>query len=84
MILPPVSFVATSDILSSLPNLEQLEAGEFDSDDLVKKLTEALVDDSQRNEILQLTGDNGKLVIECLDKVSRIGAGPWITRFTTP
>ena len=76
--------MATSDILSSLPDLEQLEAGEFDLDELVKKLTEALADDSQRNEILQLTGDTGVLVIECLDKVSRIGAGPWVTSLITP
>ena len=60
----------------SLSNLRQLETGEFDLDELVKKLTEALADDSQRNEILQLTGDTAVLAVECIDKVSRIGSGP--------
>ena len=57
----------------SLPNLKQLEAGEFNMDELVKKSTEALADESQRSEILQLTGDTAVLVIECLDKVSEAG-----------
>ena len=58
------------DLVFSLPNAKQLEAGEFSLDVLVKRLTEALGDDSQRNEILQLTGDIAGLLIECLDKVS--------------
>ena len=62
--------MTTSDLLLSLPNLKQLETGEFDLDELVKELTEGLADDSQRNEILQLTGDTAVLVIECIDKVS--------------
>ena len=43
---PPtfVNFVATSDIVLSLPNLKQLDAGEFDLDELVKKLAEVLAD----------------------------------------
>ena len=69
--------MATSDIVISLPNLKQLETGEFDLDELVKTLTEALADDSQRNETLQLTGDTAVLIIECLDKVSQIGSGLW-------
>ena len=75
---PFVILVATSDILLSLPNLRQLETGEFDLDELVKKLTEALADDSKRSEILQLTGNIAVLVIECLDKVSQIWSGSWI------
>ena len=64
--------MATSDVVLSLPNPKQLEAGEFDPDELVKTLTEVLAEDSQRNEILQLTGEVAVLVIECLDKVSEI------------
>ncbi|KAF9647925.1 kinase-like protein [Thelephora ganbajun] len=60
---------STSYIVLSLPNAKQLEAGDFDLDELSKKLTEALVDESQRNEILRLTGDIAVLVTECLDKV---------------
>jgi len=66
------------DMVLSLPNTKQLEAGEFNLDELVKKLTEALVEDSQRNEILQLTGDTAVLVIECLDMVSEIGSDSWM------
>ena len=66
--------MAASDVVLSLPNPKQLEAGEFDLDELVKKLTEVLAEDSQRNEILQLTGEVAALVIECLDKVSEIGS----------
>ena len=58
------------DLVLSLPNAEQLAAGEFDLNELVEKLTEVLVDDSQREDILQLPGDTAVLVIECLDKVS--------------
>ena len=66
--------MAILDVLLSLPNPKQLEAEEFDLDELVKKLTEALAEDSQRNEIAQLTGDTAVLVIECLDKVSDTGS----------
>lgn len=69
-----MSFVAASDIVLSLPNPKQLEAGEFDLDELVEKLTEVLAEDSQRMEVQQLTGDVAILVIECLDKVSKIGS----------
>ena len=54
----------------SLPSVEQLEAGDFDLDELSKRLTGAVLDDSQRDQILQLTGDSAVLLIECLDKVS--------------
>jgi hypothetical protein len=54
--------------------VEQLQAEDFDLDDLVNKLTEALDHDSHRNEILSLTGDIAVLVIECLDKVSESGS----------
>ena len=75
---PSVTFVATSDVVLSLPNPKQLEAGEFDLDELVKKLMEALAEDSQRNEILRLTGDVAVSVIECLDKVSEIESRSWM------
>ena len=39
-------------------------------DEVTKILTNALIDESQRNEILKLKGDSAVLVIECLDKVS--------------
>ena len=58
------------DIILSLPNAKQLEAGDINLEELAKGLIEALVNESQRNEILQLTGDTAVLVIECLDKVS--------------
>ena len=58
------------DILLSLPSAEQLEAGDLDLDALTKILMEGLIDENQRNEILQLTGDSAVLMIECLDKVS--------------
>ena len=60
------------DLILSLPNAKQLEAGDFDLDDLVEVLTEALVDESQWNEILYLTGDSAVRVIECLDKASEL------------
>ena len=69
-----VVFVATLGLALSLPTLEQLETGEFNLGDLVTKFTKTLVEDSQRNEILQLTGDTAVLVIECLDKVGEIGS----------
>jgi len=72
---PSAAFVATSDVVLSLPNQRQLEAGEFNLDELVKELTELLAEDSQRNEILELTGDTAVLVIECLDKVSETEPG---------
>ena len=52
-----------------------LEAGDFDLDDLTERLTEALIDESQWNEILQLTGATATLVIECFDKVNDIEIG---------
>ncbi|KAF9789247.1 kinase-like domain-containing protein [Thelephora terrestris] len=55
--------------LLSLPSVELLEAGDFDLEKLIEDLTGALDDDSQRNEILSLTGDVAVLVIECLDKI---------------
>ena len=65
--------MTTSDVVLSLPDPKQLEAGKFNLDELVEKLTELVAEDSQRNEILQLTGDTAVSVIECLDKVSEIG-----------
>jgi len=67
--MPPSATLA---IALSLPSLKQLEAGDFDLEELSKKLAEALVNESQRNEIMQLTGDIAVLLIECLDKVSEI------------
>ena len=61
-------------LLPSLPSTKQLDAGDFNLDELVKRLSEALVNDSQWNEILQLTGDSAVLVMECLDKVSEFGS----------
>lgn len=63
-------------MLLSLPNAEQIRGGFFDVDKLVKGLTEALLNESQCNEILSLTGDNAILVIDCLDKVSKPGCVP--------
>ena len=60
----------STDIVLSLPNVEQLQAEDFNLDELVNTLTEALNDEPYRNEILSLTGDIAVLVIECLDKVS--------------
>ena len=42
---------ATSDITLSLHNAKRLEAGDFNLGELVKKLAEALANNSQRNEI---------------------------------
>ena len=64
----------TLDLMLSLPTAKKLEAGEFDLDELVKKLTEVFVDYSQREEILQLSGDTAVVVIECLDKVGETGS----------
>lgn len=64
------------DLILSLPNAKQLAAGDFDLDELVEVLTEALVDESQWNEILCLTGDSAVLVIECLDKASELALRP--------
>jgi hypothetical protein len=58
------------DIILSLPNAKQLEDGDFDLRELVKRLTEALIDEPRWNEIQHLTGDSAVLVIECLDRVS--------------
>ena len=65
------------DIILSLPNAKQLEDGYFNLDELVKRLTEALADESQQSKILQMTGDNAVLVIECLNRVSEIGSHSW-------
>ena len=50
--------------------MRQLEAGDFNSNELTKRLKEVLADESQKNEILKLTGESGVLMMECLDKVS--------------
>ena len=60
------------ELVLSLPSVKKLEAGDFDLDELVRRLTEVVVDEPQRNEILQLTGDSAALVMECLDKARRI------------
>ena len=64
-----VTVVTTLDLALSLPTPKQLETGEFNLDELVAKFTDALAEDSRRNEILQLAGDIAVSVIECLDKV---------------
>jgi hypothetical protein len=71
---PSVTSLEMLGIVFSLPNAKQVEDGDFNLDELVKRLTEALIDEFQRNEILQLTGGNAVLVIECLDKVRNIGS----------
>ena len=58
------------DVLLSLPSAKQLEAGDFDSDKLLNTLKGILIDEDERNIILQLTGKSAVLVIECLDIVS--------------
>jgi len=70
--------LSTSGTVLSLPNAKQLEAGDFNLDELSTILTEALVDDSQRNEIMHLTGDIAVLVLECLDKVGETTSRSWI------
>jgi hypothetical protein len=37
------------DVMLSLPNVKQLEGGDLDLGELVKRLTEALIDEPQRN-----------------------------------
>jgi len=69
--------------LLSLPSAKQLEAGGVDLDELYKGLTQALVDESQRHEIRELTEDTAVLVIECLDRVSEIRSCSLFQRFTT-
>ena len=73
-LIPSFTTLETIDLLLSLPTVHQLEAKYFDLDKLVKRLTEALANDSRRNEIQQLIGDSAVLVMECLDKVSEIGS----------
>jgi len=58
------------DILFSLPSVNKLETGHFYFKGLIMGLVEVLVNESQRNEILQLTGHKAVVVIECLDKVN--------------
>lgn len=70
--LIPMTSPEKIDIILSLPNAKQLEAGCFDLDELVKRLSEVLVDKSRWSEILHLTGDGATPVIECLDKVNEI------------
>ena len=60
------------------PNTEQLEDGDFDVEELVKRLAEVLIDEPQRNETLQLAGDGAVLIIECLDKGNEIIPRSWI------
>ena len=72
------------DIIFSLPNSKQLEVGDFDLDQLVKRLTEVLADESRRSEIQKMTGDNAVLVIECLDRVSEIRSLSWCNVLITP
>ena len=66
------------DIMHFLPNARQLEDGDFDLDELFRRLTKALVDESQWNEIQHLMGDNAVLVIECLDRVNEIRSRSWM------
>lgn len=57
----------------SLHGMKQLEAGDFDSDELTKIFTEILTNEPQRKEILQLAGDGAALVIERLCKRVNVG-----------
>jgi len=59
-------------IILFLPTAREFAAGDFNLDDVIERLATALLDESQWNEILGLTGDTAILVIECLDKVSKI------------
>jgi hypothetical protein len=70
LLSPSGTLLGMLDLVLSLPSSGQLEAGDFILDDLVNKLTGALVNESHRNEILSLTGDTAVLVIECLDRAS--------------
>ena len=56
----------------SLPSAGQLASGDFSLDETVERLMEALIDESQWDEILLLTGDTAVRLMECLDKVSEI------------
>jgi len=78
-----LTLLETLDLLLSLPNVKQLEAGDVDMDKLFEILTEALVDDTQRHEIRELKGDTAALVIECLDEVSEICSCSSCRVFTT-
>jgi len=69
------------DLLLSLPSVKQLEVGDFDLDELVKRLTEAFAGESTRKEIQELAGDTAVLVIECIDKVSETGLRSWCLLF---
>ena len=82
--LPLRDIAKNLDIVLSLPNVKQLEVGDFDLDELVKRLTGALADESQRSAILKMTGDSAVLVIECLDRVSEIGSLSWCNVLITP
>lgn len=73
---PSATLLGILDTVLSLPNAKQLVDGEFNLDELSKRLTGALSDESQRNEIIKLTGDNALLVLECLDKVSEVKSCP--------
>lgn len=70
------------DLLLSLPDAEILEAGYLGLDGLTERLTEALADEFQRSEILQLRGDNAVLVINCLDKVRVVWSCSWCLALT--
>lgn len=72
IVSPSVASSGMLDVVPFLPSTKQLETGDFDLGQITKGLTEALADESQRNEILQLTRDNAVPVIECLDRVSEI------------
>ena len=72
LLSPPPPFLAINKLLLSLPDAEQLAAGEFDLDGLIERLTEALNNSPQRNEILRLTGHAAEVIIECLDKVNEM------------
>ena len=54
--------------------MSELETGHFYFRGPIMTLVETLADESQRNEILQLTGHMAVVVIECLDKVSDIAS----------
>ena len=58
--------------MRSLPNAERPATGDFNLDEIVQRLMGGLVDESQWNEILRSTGGFAELVVESLDKVSKI------------
>jgi hypothetical protein len=74
---PSVIFLGLSAIVLSLPNAGQVEEGDLGVGELVKRLTEVLIDEPQRNENPQLIEGGAMLVTEYLNKVSEIIPRSW-------